>query len=128
MIGKYVEQYPEIVKRAYKEGHYIANHGYSHDNSKLYKDSENFISEIKKTDVAIGNAIGIENYCSHLFRFPNGFMAPLYKSEKEAAISLLSEINYTYIDWNCLNNDSVGKYSSAQLLDNLKQSATGKIH
>lgn len=26
VIGKYVEKYPEIVKRAYDEGHFIANH------------------------------------------------------------------------------------------------------
>lgn len=106
VIGKYVDSHPEIVKRAYEEGHYIANHGYSHNNSILYKSSESFISEVKKTDLAIGKAIGVEDYCSHLFRFPNGFMAPLYKSQKEKAVLLLLEMNYTYIDWNCLNKDS----------------------
>ncbi len=30
-------------------------------------------------------------------------------------------MNYYYIDWNCLNNDSVKKYSSYQLLNNLKK-------
>lgn len=48
VIGKNVENNPEIVKRAYEEGHYIANHGYSHNNSNLYKSEESFINEIKK--------------------------------------------------------------------------------
>ncbi len=46
VIGKSVETHPEIVKRAYEEGYYIANHGYSHDNSVLYKSPESFVSEI----------------------------------------------------------------------------------
>ena len=126
VIGQFVDSHPEIVKRAYEEGHYIANHGYSHNNSILYKDSKSFINEVEKTDLAISKAIGVENYCSHLFRFPNGFMAPLYKSEKKNAVFLLSEMNYTYIDWNCLNKDSEKKYSTNQLLNNLIQSSKGK--
>ena len=126
VIGKNVEEHPEIVKRAYEEGHFIANHSYSHNNSVLYKSSDNFIDEIKRTDLAIGKAIGVENYSSHLFRFPNGFMSPQYKSKKENFLLLLSKMDYTYIDWNALNNDSVKKYSSSQLLTNLKQTCKNK--
>ncbi len=126
VIGKYVEKHPEIVKQAYDDGHYIANHGYNHNNSILYKTEESFINEVKKTDEAIGKAIGIEHYCSHVFRFPNGFMSPQNKGKKKRMAQLLSEMNYTYIDWNCLNNDSVKKYSNTQLLNNLKKSAKNK--
>lgn len=126
VIGKYVEEHPEFVKRAYEEGHYIANHGYDHNNATLYKSEESFINEIKKTDIAIGNAIGAENYSSFVFRFPNGYMSPLYKEKKKEYVKLLSKINYTYIDWNCLNNDSMKKYTKEQLLDNLKESSKNK--
>lgn len=126
VVGKHVKEEPELVKRAYEEGHYIANHGYNHDNSKLYKSSDSFISEIKNTDIEIGKAIGVENYCSHVFRFPNGYMSANYKSKKKEATKLLSEMNYTYIDWNCLNNDSIKKYSNSQLLKNLKNSSKDK--
>lgn len=126
VVGKHVKEHPELAKRAYEEGHYLANHGYNHNNSKLYKSADNFISEIKDTDSEIGKAIGIENYCSHVFRFPNGYMSSHYKAKKKEATKLLSEMNYTYIDWNCLNNDSVKKYSNSQLLKNLKKSAKNK--
>ena len=126
VIGKYVDTHPEIVKRAYEEGHYIANHGYDHNNSNLYKSSESFIEEVKKTDLAIGNAIGIENYCAKVFRFPNGYMSSKNKDKKKEAAAILEKMNYTYIDWNCLNNDSVKKYTNAQLLNNLKKTAKNK--
>ena len=48
------------------------------------------------------------------------------KSQKKRCVKLLRDMDYTYIDWNCLNNDSVKKYSSEQLLNNLKSSAKGK--
>lgn len=126
VVGKHVKEHPELVKRAYEEGHYIANHGYHHNNSQLYKSANSFISEIQNTDIQIGKAIGVENYCSHVFRFPNGYMSSNYKSKKKEATKLLYEMNYTYIDWNCLNNDSVKKYSNTQLLNNLKNSSKRK--
>ena len=92
----------------------------------LYKSSDNFLNEVKKTDLAIGNAIGVSDYCSHLFRFPNGFMSPSNKSKKKEAVKLLQDIEYNYIDWNCLNNDSIKKYSSSQLLNNLIKSSKNK--
>ena len=133
VIGKKVDEHPEIVNRAYKEGHYIANHSYSHNNSILYKNANSFIEEIQKTDLAIGNAIGINNYSSHVFRFPNGFMSNVYKDKKNEYVKLLNEyvkllpnIDYTYIDWNALNKDSEKKYTPKQLLDNLISSSKNK--
>ena len=126
VIGSHVKEHPEITKRAYEEGHFIANHGYSHNNSKLYQNDESFIEEIKKTDEEIGKAIGIENYCSHVFRFPNGYKSSNYKLKKKNATRLLYQMDYTYIDWNCLNRDSERKFSNYQLLNNLKQTAKNK--
>lgn len=126
VIGKHVKEHPELVKRAYDEGHYIANHGYSHNHDKLYRNADSFIDEILSTDVEIGKAIHTENYSSHVFRFPNGYMAPSYKAKKQEYAKLLSDIDYTYIDWNALNKDSEKKYSHAELLNNLKESSKNK--
>lgn len=126
VIGKNVKEHPEIVKREYEEGHYIANHGYDHNNNNLYKSKESFIKEIKETDEEIGRAIGIDNYCSHVFRFPNGFMSSQNKAKKKEAVEILKNMDYAYIDWNCLNNDSMKKYSKTELLNNLKKSSKDK--
>ena len=100
--------------------------GYDHNNAVLYKSRESFIDEVKRTDIAISNAIGVKDYCSHIFRFPNGFMSPANKTKKKEALTILNQMNYTYIDWNCLNNDSVKKYSKVELLNNLKKSVKDK--
>ena len=113
VIGKYVDRHPEIVKREYEEGHYIAS-------------NESFRNEVEKTDAAIRKAIGIDNYCSHIFRFPNGFMSPSNKARKKEVLKVLEEMQYTYVDWNCLNNDSVKKYSKQELLNNLKKTSRNK--
>lgn len=126
VVGKHVEQYPELVKQAYEDGHFIANHGYSHNNSKLYKSKQDFINEILETDMAIAKAIGKNSYCSHIFRFPNGSMSKAYYSDKKKAIKYLEEIDYLYIDWNALNNDSIKKYSNFELISNLKKSVKNK--
>jgi peptidoglycan/xylan/chitin deacetylase (PgdA/CDA1 family) len=120
LVGKEVKLHPEIVKREYSSGHFIANHGYSHNNSKLYKSKESFINEILSTDSAISSAIGVPNFHSHLFRFPNGSKGGFYSPQKKKCIKYLNEIDYTYVDWNVLNNDSIRKFSNENLMKNLK--------
>lgn len=126
VVGKHVKENPELVKREYDEGHYIANHGYNHNNKLLYKDMEGFKNEIVSTDAEISKAIGAQNYCSHIFRFPNGYMSHIYTNQKKDALTVLHEMDYVYVDWNCLNRDSERKYSNAQLLNNLKKTAKNK--
>lgn len=126
VVGKHVKENPDIVKREYEEGHYVANHGYSHNNKKLYQSVDSFLEEVKNTDIEIGKAIGVENYCSHVFRFPNGFMSPNNKAMKKKAAIALESIDYVYVDWNCLNKDSEKKYTKFQLMNNLKKSSKNK--
>lgn len=126
VVGKHVKENPELVKREYDEGHYIANHGYNHNNKLLYKDMESFKNEIVSTDLEISKAIEIENYCSHIFRFPNGYMSHIYSRQKKNALSVLYNLDYVYVDWNCLNRDSEKKYSNSELLNNLKRTSKNK--
>ena len=126
VVGKHVKEHPELVKREYDEGHYIANHGYNHNNKILYKDMDSFKNEIVATDMEISKAIGVENYSSHIFRFPNGYMSHIYMNQKKDALKVLSNLDYVYVDWNCLNRDSEKKYSNYQLLNNLKKTSKNK--
>lgn len=126
VVGKHVKEHPELVKREYDEGHYIANHGYNHNNKLLYSNMKHFKEEVVNTDIEISKAIGVENYCSHIFRFPNGFMSKKYSYQKKEAVEVLNSLDYSYIDWNCLNKDSERKYSNYQLINNLKKSAKNK--
>ena len=66
------------------------------------------------------------SYSPHLFRFPNGSKGTSYSGAKKRCLEYLKEINYAYVDWNALNNDSIHKYTSSELLNNLKNSCKNK--
>lgn len=69
VLGKFAEQYPDIVKRQASEGHEIGNHTYSHINVKRVS-KEKFEEEFNKTNEIIFSLTGIE---SQTFRPPYGF-------------------------------------------------------
>ena len=70
VLGNRVEQNPEILKRIFEEGHYIANHGYSHKYSNIYTSIQSVLDEYNKTEQCIKTALKNEEYNSRVFRFP----------------------------------------------------------
>lgn len=126
VLGSSVENNPEIVKRAYLEGHYIANHGYSHNYEKIYINAENVLSQYNKTEKVIQKAIGNSNYSSHLFRFPGGYSGGSYIKIKQQAGKLLNKNDISYIDWNVLTGDAVGANTKNKILENIKKYTKNK--
>ena len=126
VLGTYVKRNPELVKRAYEEGHYIANHGYSHNYEKIYKNANNVLEEYNKTEKAIQEAIGIKEYSSYLFRFPGGYSGSSYAKIKKQAAQLLNKNNISYIDWNVLTGDAQGANTKDKILKNIKKYTNNK--
>lgn len=121
VLGTNVKNNPDIVKRAYLEGHYIANHGYSHNYAKLYSNSENVLTEYNKTEKEIQKAIGNSEYSSHLFRFPGGYYGGKYANVKKEAGKKLNKNDISYIDWNVLTGDAEGANTKEKILSNIKK-------
>ena len=105
VLGSRVEAMPSMVKRMYDEGHFIANHGYSHVYENIYASPESVLDEYTKCNNAVRNAIGEQDYESHLFRFPGGLAGGKYADTKLAAKELLNQNNVVNVDWNALNGD-----------------------
>lgn len=126
VLGKNVKANPDLVKREYGEGHYIANHGYSHDYASIYKSIENVINEYNKTETAIQKAIGVKEYQSHLFRFPGGSNGGKYANLKEKAKEELHKQNISFIDWNALTSDAAGANTKEKIVKNLKTTVKDK--
>ena len=126
VVGSNVNKYPEIVKRAYEEGHYIANHGYSHNYTQIYSSAQRVLEEYNKTEKAIQKAIGNSDYFSHLFRFPGGYSGGSYKNIKKQAGNLLNNNNISYIDWNALTGDAQGANTKEMILNNIKKNVKEK--
>ena len=106
VLGSRVEAKPDVVKRIYDEGHYIANHGYSHIYENIYATPQAVLDEYNRCNDAVKNAIGVPEYNSHLFRFPGGITGGKYADIKSQANELLKQNNIVHVDWNALNGDA----------------------
>ena len=94
VLGVNVDKYPQTVKRIYEEGHYIANHGYSHIYSSIYQSPQSVLDEYNQCEDSVKKAIGENEYNSHLFRFPGGLVGGKYAEIKRQANQLLNEMIY----------------------------------
>lgn len=113
VLGKQAEKNPDILKRIYEEGHSIGNHTYSHNYSFIYKNVNNFLYELEKTEEVFKNILG-EDFETNLIRFPGGS----FGTKKAPFRSFVLEKGYNYIDWNSLNGDAEGHYIPAKKLVN----------
>lgn len=106
VLGSRVDVMPDMVKRMYEEGHYVANHGYSHLYSSVYESPQSVLDEYNRCNDSVRNAIGVSDYNSHLFRFPGGLVGGKYADIKSQAKELLFQNNIVNVDWNSLNGDA----------------------
>ena len=127
VLGNAVEIHPDFVKRAYEEGHYIANHGYSHIYSKVYASPESPLEEFNRCNELVQNAIGVPEYNSHLFRFPGGLVGGKYANLKQEAKEILNDNDILNIDWNCLTGDAETRFPTEEkLMKELIETSEGK--
>lgn len=117
VLGTRAKANPEILKREYLEGHYIANHGYSHIYGDIYVNPQAVLDEYNKTRDIVKEILGTD-YDGHLFRFPGGSTGGKYKTIKAEAKTLLSDNNVAYIDWNSLSNDAAGAKTKEAIIQN----------
>ena len=127
VLGSQVEVFPETTNRIYNEGHYIANHGYSHKYSNIYQSPEQVLNEFNQCNQIVASTINVPEYNSHLFRFPGGSVGGKYAELKSQAIALLDQNNILHIDWNSLTGDSEKTNPTEEyLMNNLQKTTEGK--
>ena len=97
LVGPYIEENPELVKRMVAEGHTVGNHSYSHPDM-TGKSKERFMNELNKTRQAYKNVTGQE--------MPLYYRPPEGKFTTEN-LQWAQEMGYTtllwssaYVDWN----------------------------
>ena len=109
VLGARVKLYPETLKREFEEGHYIANHGYSHDYKQIYQSKDTVFQEYVDCENAIKTALNNQDYNSYLFRFPGGSSGGKYSKIKSEAKDFMSSYGVAHTNWNCLTGDAEGK-------------------
>ena len=119
ILGNNAKNNPDILKREFDEGHYVANHGYSHKYSEIYSSPEATLNEYNATEQAIKDALGNQSYSSRLFRFPGGSNGGYYDNAKQNSKALLYENGVVHLDWNCLSEDAAGAHTKEDLMQNV---------
>ena len=126
VLGGQARRNPDLIKREYDEGHYIANHGYSHKYSQIYANIQNVLDEYNYTDQCIQEAIQNPNYHSKVFRFPGGSVGGYYKNIKSEAKQYLRDNGIVSLDWNALTKDAEGAHTKESIMENLVQTVAEK--
>ena len=118
ILGTNAQYNMELVKREFDEGHYVANHGFTHRYSQVYSSPEATLDEYNQTEQIIRDALEDQNHRTNLFRFPGGSNGGVHHTAKQASKAYLLENGIAYLDWNSLSQDAAGSYTKEQLLQN----------
>lgn len=123
LIGKNVEQHPEVAKRIVDEGHTIGIHCYDHNYNKIYKDVNSYVEDFEKAQQVIYEATGVE---ATIFRFPGGSINSHNKKVYKDIIQEMTDRGYVYFDWNASLEDATKHNEPEKLLKNAKESTLGR--
>lgn len=88
LVGRSVEQQPELARRVARDGHELANHTYTHRRESDMQPAE-FKEDLLQAEAAIARVTGVR---VHLVRPAGG-------SVSSAGREVLRELGYTSVDW-----------------------------
>ncbi|KAK9766233.1 chitin deacetylase [Basidiobolus ranarum] len=116
MVGSNVVKYPEVVKRAFDEGHQISQHTWSHPHLMSIS-NEQIVAELRATEEAIFNVTGART----------AFVRPPYGEADDRVKGVFKAMGYHNLLWNMdtLDWDIVGKKQNPdKILDSFKNALT----
>lgn len=119
-------KYEYLIKNEYEKGHAIGVHTYSHNYKKIYSSFENYIDDVNKMNEIIKKYTG--NF-SNILRFPGGSSNTISRKYKKGIMTELtrevSNLGYTYFDWNVASGD-VNGYSKNRIYKRIIKSLNDK--
>lgn len=117
VVGTFIEDNPDLVKRMIKEGHIVGNHTYSHPDMSQISTKKSFQNELQKVEMLYEDITGKK--MAKFYRPPQG-------KYSQANLKMAKELGYStffwslaYVDW--YENDQP---SNEEALDKL----TSRIH
>lgn len=117
VIGKRADQYPEIVRRAWAEGHLVGNHTWSHYPLFCFLMPHRLRDEIERCTESVRHSCGVR---PRFFRSPVGLRHPLLALYLENA-------GLQYISWSIRTLDTFTANSSVLARRILNKAASGDI-
>ena len=111
LIGRYVEQRPDIVREVVKAGHVVGNHTFTHP-LLIFQPEAEIRSQLEKCERALTEAVGEH---SNLFRPPFGGRRP-------AVMRIAHELGLAPVMWNVTGYDW-----NAPSVEHIERKVTGHI-
>jgi peptidoglycan/xylan/chitin deacetylase (PgdA/CDA1 family) len=109
LIGQYVRQQPQIVRRLVEAGHIVGNHTVSHP-VLAFQSSTRIREELAGCNAAIEDAIGA----------PVRYFRPPHGARRPAVLRIARELGLTPVQWNATGYDWAAN-SSDEIVRNIRQ-------
>ncbi len=101
------QKYNDSIKKAFKQGHTIGLHTYSHDYAKIYTSTDAYFADLQQVSDMVKGITGQE---SKVIRFPGGASNTISAQYSQGIMSklvdMVHEKGYEYYDWNCSSSDA----------------------
>ena len=119
-VVNHSDDFDNLVKREFKEGHTIGLHSYTHNYKKIYSSSNNYFEDLKKISDKVKEVTGEE---TKIIRFQGGGSNTVSRGYSKGIMTYLTNevINrgYHYFDWNVSSGDAGGAKNSKQVYNNV---------
>ena len=117
VVGKRVDQHPEIVRRAWTEGHLVGNHTWSHNSLFCFLTPRRLRAEIERGTESIRRSCGFR---PRVFRSPVGLRHPLLAP-------YLEDAGLEYVSWSIRTLDTFTPNPGAVAERILNKASSGDI-
>lgn len=118
-------KYADMIGEAYRRGHTVALHTYSHEYS-IYKSAETYYADLQKIQDLVVEQTGKE---AKIVRFPGGTSNTTSKKHCKGIMTFLAEDlekkGYLYCDWNVSSGDGGGAFDEETVLNNVMNFSKG---
>ena len=112
MIGRYIDQRPDIARAVAEAGHAIGNHTYTHPNL-IFQSQWQLRDEVSRCERALQDAVGDRS--TKLFRPPFGGRRPATLRTLRAMGMTPVMWNVTGYDWNAKSHESIERNTARRI-------------
>ena len=117
----------EYLPQIHAAGHTIGLHTQSHDYAQIYKSVDAYFADLNAISAKVKELTGVD---SKVIRFPGGGSNKISKNYYKGIMTILTrqvtEMGYTYFDWNVDSGDASGSLSASKIAQNVIQGAKNK--
>ena len=120
------EDYYDLIGRAYREGHTIGVHTYTHNYNQIYASEEAWLEDFWAMQEIIREQTG--DY-TPIFRFPGGSSNTVSRFNPGIMTRLsemMEDLGYRYYDWNVSSGDAGETNDTSEIVENIINGCAGR--